>query len=65
MSSGTLLNQIRQFVSEPASILRVLGTGAPQTASFFILYILVNALIAKPMGECVMYTLVKTSLLSL
>ncbi len=40
--AGALLNQISQFVAEPGTVLTVLGTGAPQTASFFIAYILFN-----------------------
>ncbi len=40
--AGALLNQVSQFVREPGTVLTVLGTGAPQTASFFITYILLN-----------------------
>ena len=47
--SGTLLNQIQQVVERPASLLTVLGAGAPQTASFFLLYAAFNALVVLPL----------------
>ncbi|GFH25380.1 MaoC-like dehydratase [Haematococcus lacustris] len=40
--AGTLLNQIVQFTQNPTSVLTVLGTGAPQVASFFITYVIFN-----------------------
>ncbi|MEW5303944.1 MAG: hypothetical protein WDW36_006589 [Sanguina aurantia] len=46
--AGTLLNQIVQIIDHPATLLLVLGTGAPQTATFFLLYILFNALVMQP-----------------
>ncbi|GFR40058.1 hypothetical protein Agub_g596, partial [Astrephomene gubernaculifera] len=48
--AGALLNQIAQFVAAPGAVLSVLGTGAPQTASFFIAYILFSALVVSPIG---------------
>jgi hypothetical protein len=47
--SGTLLNQLQQVLERPASLLAVLGVGAPQTASFFLLYVLFVALVAVPL----------------
>lgn len=35
--SGTLFSQLQQLVDNPKQILVILGTGVPQTASFFIL----------------------------
>jgi len=35
--SGTLFSQIQQLLENPQQILVILGTGVPQTASFFIL----------------------------
>ncbi|MEW5319517.1 MAG: hypothetical protein WDW38_010662 [Sanguina aurantia] len=46
--AGTLLNQIVQIIDHPATLLTVLGSGAPQTATFFLLYILFNALVMQP-----------------
>ncbi|PNH12876.1 Mitochondrial import receptor subunit TOM22 2 [Tetrabaena socialis] len=48
--AGALLNQISQLVDSPGGVLSVLGTGAPQTASFFISYILINCLVIAPLG---------------
>eukprot|EP00198_Chlamydomonas_reinhardtii_P013816 XP_001703153.1 MaoC-like dehydratase [Chlamydomonas reinhardtii] len=48
--AGALLNQIGRFVSEPGAVLTVLGTGAPQTASFFLTYILFTH---RPAAGCV------------
>jgi hypothetical protein len=40
--AGSLANQLQAFIKDPASVLTVLGTGVPQTASFFLVYILFN-----------------------
>ncbi|EFJ47929.1 hypothetical protein VOLCADRAFT_91422 [Volvox carteri f. nagariensis] len=48
--AGALLNQITEFVAQPGQVLTVLGTGVPQTASFFIAYILFNGLVVGPLG---------------
>ncbi|EFJ44034.1 hypothetical protein VOLCADRAFT_95705 [Volvox carteri f. nagariensis] len=45
------VNQITEFVAQPGQVLTVIGTGVPQTASFFIAYILFNAFIVKEMAE--------------
>jgi hypothetical protein len=47
--SGTLLNQLQQVLDRPASLLTVLGVSAPQTASFFFLYVLFVALVVVPL----------------
>ncbi|GMH40978.1 hypothetical protein BSKO_08888 [Bryopsis sp. KO-2023] len=41
----TFLNQSKQVVEDPGSIIDVLGSAAPQTASFFINYVLVKGLV--------------------
>ncbi|KAG2431317.1 hypothetical protein HYH02_013447 [Chlamydomonas schloesseri] len=48
--AGTLLNQIGRFVAAPGAVLTVLGIGAPQTASFFLSYILFTGLVVGPLG---------------
>lgn len=40
--AGSLFNQLPEFIERPAGALRILGSGAPQTASFFMLYNLFN-----------------------
>ncbi len=47
--SGTLLNQLQRVLDHPASLLTVLGVGAPQTTSFFLLYLLFVALVVVPL----------------
>ncbi|BDA46964.1 CSC1-like protein At4g02900 [Coccomyxa sp. Obi] len=46
--AGSFLNQIQLFISAPKSILRILGAAAPQTASFFMSYVLLLGLTTKP-----------------
>eukprot|EP00884_Botryococcus_braunii_P010053 jgi/Botrbrau1/19049/Bobra.0100s0073.2 len=48
--AGTLLNQIQQFIADPASIISVLGTAAPLTSIFFLNYIELQALSVGPIG---------------
>lgn len=47
--AGSFLNQIQLFISAPKSILRILGAAAPQTASFFMSYLLLLGLTTKPL----------------
>ncbi len=47
--SGTLLNQLQRALDRPASIIPLLGAAAPQTSSFFMLYVLFNALVVLPL----------------
>lgn len=42
--AGTFANQLDQFISDPSSILTIFGTSAPQTAIFFMTYLLLAAL---------------------
>ncbi len=46
--AGSFLNQINQFINAPASVVRILGAAAPQTAAFFINYLLLLGLTSKP-----------------
>ncbi|DBA75042.1 hypothetical protein WJX77_009599 [Trebouxia sp. C0004] len=46
---GSFLNQISEFLDNPKGIVNTLGTSAPQTATFFMSYILVQAFIKSPM----------------
>ena len=46
--AGSFLNQVQLFISAPKSILRILGAAAPQTASFFMSYLLLLGLTTKP-----------------
>ncbi|KAL4447960.1 hypothetical protein ABPG75_005179 [Micractinium tetrahymenae] len=48
--AGSFANQIKQFVQSPSSIITVLGTAAPQTALFFTTYLMLQALLAKPLS---------------
>jgi hypothetical protein len=48
--SGTLFAQIQVLLENPKQALVILGTGVPQTAGFFILYILFIALIGRSLG---------------
>lgn len=45
---GSFLNQITAFLDDPKGIVNTLGTSAPQTATFFMTYILVQAFIKHP-----------------
>ena len=47
--AGSFLNQIQQFASAPGTIVNVLGTAAPQSATFFMSYILLLGLTTKPL----------------
>ena len=46
--AGSFLNQISQFIAAPTSVVRILGAAAPQTAAFFINYLLLLGLTSKP-----------------
>ena len=46
--AGSFFNQVQLFVNTPASIVRILGAAAPQTASFFMSYLLLLGLTTKP-----------------
>ena len=48
--AGSVLNQVQQVVSDPTSLVRVVGTSAPETAIFFCSYILLQATITKPIS---------------
>ncbi|KAL6782290.1 hypothetical protein ACKKBG_A06245 [Auxenochlorella protothecoides x Auxenochlorella symbiontica] len=48
--AGSFFNQFKQFIDDPGSIVTVLGTSAPQTAIFFMTYLLVQALLTQPLG---------------
>lgn len=48
--AGTFFNQIKQFAEDPGSIVTILGTAAPQTAVFFMNYLLVQSTITLPLG---------------
>ncbi|GMH37685.1 hypothetical protein BSKO_05558 [Bryopsis sp. KO-2023] len=48
--AGSLTSQLSKLKDKPGDIIDLLGTSAPQTASFFISYILVEALLTTPMG---------------
>ncbi|KAI7841239.1 hypothetical protein COHA_005076 [Chlorella ohadii] len=56
--AGSFANQIRQLVKSPGSILTVLGTAAPQTAIFFTTYVMLQALLAKPLSLLRLWDLV-------
>lgn len=47
---GSFANQIKQFIEDPASIVTVLGTAAPQTAIFFMSFVQLQALVVQPIG---------------
>ena len=40
--------QVTQFINAPTSVVRILGAAAPQTAAFFINYLLLLGLASKP-----------------
>lgn len=42
--------QVTELIEKPGNLLQLLGASAPQTASFFLLYILFNGLVRKPLG---------------
>lgn len=43
--AGTFANQLNQFINDPSSIITIFGTSAPQTAIFFLTYVLLEALL--------------------
>ena len=47
--AGTAFNQLDQFRKKPTALFNLLGAAAPQTATFFILYISFNAFVAGPL----------------
>eukprot|EP00891_Asterochloris_glomerata_P009705 jgi/Astpho2/9705/Aster-03695 len=47
---GTFLTQINAFLDDPTGVVTTLGSAAPQVASFFMSYILVQAFIKQPLG---------------
>jgi hypothetical protein len=48
--AGSFLNQLQQLVANPTSIVRTLGAAAPQTAVFFMTYLLLLGLTTKPIS---------------
>ncbi|KAL3133713.1 hypothetical protein ABBQ32_008207 [Trebouxia sp. C0010 RCD-2024] len=46
---GSFLNQITAFLDNPKGIVNTLGSSAPQTATFFMTYILIQAFIKSPL----------------
>jgi hypothetical protein len=46
--AGSFLNQVQLFISDPTSVVRILGAAAPQTATFFMSYLLLLGLTTKP-----------------
>ena len=46
---GSALNQITEFINNPKGIINTLGASAPQTATFFMTYILIQAFIKSPL----------------
>jgi hypothetical protein len=64
--TGSLLNQLQLFVTSGlAPILDRLGAGVPQTASFFILYIIFTAFIGRSWGLLRPWGLLMTGIRSL
>ncbi|GAB4818294.1 hypothetical protein N2152v2_005340 [Parachlorella kessleri] len=57
--AGSLANQLKTFISTPSSILTVLGTAAPQTAIFFMTFLLLQGLLSKPLSLLRLADLVK------
>ena len=48
--AGSLFSQAVQLLQNPSSVVRVLGTSAPETASFFCSYLLLQATLTKPIA---------------
>lgn len=46
---GSFLNQITEFLNNPGGVVNTLGSSAPQTATFFMTFILVQAFIKQPL----------------
>ena len=42
------MSQLQQVAQNPSSLVTSLGAAAPQAATFFMLYIMLTALVAKP-----------------
>ena len=47
---GSLLNQLQQLYLNPSSVVRIVGTSAPETAIFFCSYLLLQATVTKPIS---------------
>eukprot|EP00803_Ostreobium_quekettii_P011457 evm.model.scf_1059.5 EVM.evm.TU.scf_1059.5 scf_1059:28549-38537(-) len=47
---GSFTSQLEEIIEDPGSLIDILGTAAPQTASFFCTYILVEALLETPIS---------------
>ena len=47
---GSLLNQLQQLYLNPSSVVRIVGTSAPETAIFFCSYLLLQATVTKPIA---------------
>jgi hypothetical protein len=48
--AGVFANQLEQFIDDPSSILTVLGVSAPQSAIFFMTFLLLSALLTRPLS---------------
>uniref|UniRef100_A0AAD5H1R9 ERD4-related membrane protein n=1 Tax=Chlorella ohadii TaxID=2649997 RepID=A0AAD5H1R9_9CHLO len=48
--AGTFANQLDQFINNPSSIVTIIGTSAPQTAFFFMTYLLIGAFLDSAFG---------------
>ncbi|CAL8466090.1 g5626 [Coccomyxa elongata] len=48
--AGSVLNQAKELINNPTSIISILGTSAPLTSVFFLTFIELNALAATPVG---------------
>ena len=48
--AGTFANQFEVLIKNPGNIVTLLGTAAPQTAIFFMSFLLARALISTPLG---------------
>ena len=48
--AGSLFSQAVQLLQNPSSVVRVIGTSAPETASFFCSYLLLQATLTKPIA---------------
>ena len=46
---GSFLNQISRFLDNPGGVVNTLGSSAPQTATFFMTFILIQAFIKQPL----------------